>query len=97
MAAIEAPPSQLVIELFHRAARPADQLAAATEMVDMTLRARLGLELQGVQAMGRRDLGAEVLVAGQAQTIDDSLARLMTLVAVAVAIDARVGICQRAR
>ena len=95
--AVERPAGERVIEPVHRAARPADQLGVAAEVLDVTFLARPGSVLPAVQAAALCDLAAEVLVTIQAQPRDDLVARLVAARAIVIAVDARVRLRQRSR
>src|SRR5262249_20756057 len=71
VAAVERPAGERVIELLHRAARPADQPRVATDVLDVALLAWLAAVLPPVQAASRGELAAEILVAVEAQPRDD--------------------------
>lgn len=96
MATVEVPPGQAVIELLGGAARPADQLGALADVLDVAGLAVLTLVLLAVKAPAGGELAAEILVAVEAQARDDLLARLVALAAVVVPVDVRVGLRERA-
>src|SRR5262249_22051209 len=84
VAAVEAPSGERVVEALHRSARPADQLGAAADVLDVAFVARPGPVLLAVEAEPRGDLAAEVLVTVEAQPGDHLVARFVAPGAVVV-------------
>lgn len=95
--ALELPAGQVVIELLHGAAGPADELGAAADVLDVAVLARLAAVAAPVQAGAGGDAPPEVLVAVEAQAGHHLLARLVAAVAAGVAVEVLVRLRQRPR